>query len=263
VELQRHRSAHWSLRWDDQQQLLMAEAGDDERFGISDLDAQEAAPLIEAWLANSFEALGTAPAATQTALEKLCILGAVTSGAPAGVQPLRVLVLAVGTSATPAANALQSIARDQLYLASGEHPGIEWEAHFDFVVVIRAGSSYADLLASTQPLAKIPHLLIDASFHHTLSIGPVVVPGMSACLQCLTTRLANRWGETLPPSLPKASENPELLAALALDEILKWHAGSSMLVGKVRQIDTHTWHTATDTLLKTTPCQRCSESEIT
>ena len=243
----------------------MAEAGDDERFGLSELNGQEAAPLLDAWIADSFEALETAPPATRTALEKLRILGAITSGPPPDCKPLRVFAKAVGTAAEPALKALMSIKRNHLDLVSGENPETETETgskfDCDLGVVIRSGGSYEDLLASTQRLAKIPHLYIDASFHHTISIGPVVVPGMSACLQCLTTRLADRWAEISPPPVPNVSQKPELLAALALDEILKWQQGSSILVGKVRQIDTRTWHTATDTLLKTTPCKRCSESD--
>ncbi len=265
MKLQSCRSANWSLRWDEQQNLLLAEAGDDERFGLSDFNAQEAAPLLDAWITDSFEALETAPPATQIALEKLRLLGAITSGPTANVTPLRVFAMAVGTAAEPALQALLSIKRDHLHFADSENPetetGSKFDFDFDLAIVIRCGGSYNDLLTSTQFLAKIPHLFLDASFHHTISIGPVVVPGMSACLQCLTIRLADRWAEIAPPPVPNVSQKPELLAALALDEILKWQQGSSILVGKVRQIDTRTWHTATDTLLKTTPCQRCSESD--
>jgi hypothetical protein len=256
VELQSRRSLNWTLRWDDQQHLLMAEAGDDERFGLSELDALEAAPLLSAWGADSFAALADAPLATQTALEKLRLLGAVTSGPTPTTTKLRVWAIPVGQAAKPAVNALTALHRDHL-----EFLEPDGSTNVAFAVVLRCGGSYAHLLTATNTLAHIPHLFVDASFHHTVSIGPVVVPGVSACLGCLTARLRARWAETTPPPIPMVSEHPELLAALSLDEILKWQQGKSLLVGKVRQIDTHTWHTATDTLLKTTPCQRCLESE--
>jgi hypothetical protein len=238
----------------------MAEAGDDERFGLSELDIVEATPLLNAWIANSFTSLETASAVTRKALEKLRILGAVTSGLPPTHKALHVFVMALGEGAQTTVSVLQSFVRSHLQISSSLDQINTVD--FDLAIVIRSGGSYEDLLTSTRALATIPHLLVDASFHHTISIGPLVVPGISACLRCLTTRLANRWGETTPPAQPKVSESPELLAALALHEILVWQEGLSLLVGKVRQIDTHTWHTATDTLLRTTPCHRCSESEI-
>jgi hypothetical protein len=175
---------------------------------------------------------------------------------------MRVLAIAVGQAAEPAVTALKALHRDHLeFLEHADEQAAVDFAAVDFAVVVRCGGSYADLLTSTSTLAHIPHIFLDASFHHTISIGPVVVPRVSACLACLTTRLGARWAETTPPPIPMVSEHPELLAALSLDEILNWQQGKSLLVGKVRQIDTHTWHTATDTLLKTTPCQRCLESE--
>jgi hypothetical protein len=259
MELQSRRNEEWALRWDNEQGLLIAEAGDDERFGLSDLDAHDADPLLKAWNDNAFDSLRTTAPSALAALEKLRVLGAITSGRPANATPQRVFAMAIGRAAQPAIDYLGSMTREQTLITTGS--AFEAELDFDLAVVIRAGGSYKDLLAATESLAKIPHLFIDASFHHTISIGPLVVPGCSACLQCLTTRLTNRWNEAPPPPAPKVAQKPELLAALALDEILNWQQGSSLLVGRVRQIDTHTWHTATDTLLRTTPCPRCSESD--
>ncbi len=259
MDLRTRRSEHWSLRWDERQHLLMAEAGGDERFGLSELDELGAEPLLKAWDNDAFDNLHNAPIATRTALEKLRLLGAVTSGPPPTPAKQRVTTLAVGWAAVPSVNALRALHRDHLEFSNQEDETVD----IDFVVVVRCGGSYTDLLNSTQAIANIPHLFVDASFHHTISIGPIVVPGVTACLACLTTRLGSRWDETTPPPLPLVSENPELIAALALDEVLKWQQGNSGLVGKVRQIDTHTWHTATDTLLRTTPCTRCAESKTT
>ncbi len=70
--------------------------------------------------------------------------------------------------------------------------------HADLLVFIRSGGTWMNSIEQYD-CPTIPHVLFDAANNHTLSYGPLVFKGMTACIGCLYGRLATTWG-TAPVS---------------------------------------------------------------
>ena len=70
------------------------------------------------------------------------------------------------------------------------------------------------------------------SFHHTVSIGPLVIPHETPCVTCLQGRLRERWGEREPVADPEVTRRyPDLVAALLASEVRRCLEGDTSLVG--------------------------------
>lgn len=135
--------------------------------------------------------------------------------------------------------------------------GVERSEDADLVVLIRRTSglwAIADLASGLES----PHLYVDLSFHHTVSIGPLVVPHHTACVSCLAGRLTERWGESEPSADPAvARSHAQLSMALVVTEIERAVTGDRSLIGW-----TVSWNLADravrrDRLLTTAACAYC------
>lgn len=90
----------------------------------------------------------------------------------------------------------------------------------DLVVLIRTNAQWLRALADyAERTPERPHLLVDLAYHHTLSLGPYVVPGDTACVACLGHRIAHRWGDFALPALPAVQQHQALIAALVAHAI--------------------------------------------
>lgn len=115
----------------------------------------------------------------------------------------------------------------------------------DLLVVVRHTSSQAETVRRALTLER-PHLYIDLAFHHTLSIGPLVIPHETPCIACLHGRLRERWGERVPVERPEAwQEYPGVISALVFCEIERIIRGDTSLVGW-----TFAWNLAERDILK-------------
>ena len=86
------------------------------------------------------------------------------------------------------------------------------------VMLVRTNASWAEALAAYQTSTpKQVHVLIDMAYHHTVCIGPMVVPGQTACIACLGHRLMHRWGDLHPPAEPAGLQRATGVAALLAD----------------------------------------------
>jgi bacteriocin biosynthesis cyclodehydratase domain-containing protein len=101
-----------------------------------------------------------------------------------------------------------------------------------------------------------PHLLVDISYHHTLALGPYVVPGQTACVYCLGNRVLRRWGEAVVPTMPAVAAQPARIAALVaplLDQ-------PALLLGYLERsvwLDLHRLHGERDRVLRLPWCPAC------
>ncbi|GAB3081541.1 hypothetical protein GCM10027287_18240 [Bordetella muralis] len=85
----------------------------------------------------------------------------------------------------------------------------------DLLLVVRTNAQWESALRSYAALRpRQRHLFIDTAYHHTVSIGPYVVPGDTACVACLGHRVAHRWGDLSGPAKPAVSTRPHTIAAL-------------------------------------------------
>lgn len=109
------------------------------------------------------------------------------------------------------------------------------EAHdAELHLVVRTTATLREMMTEAEVLAPLgAHLLLDLGYHHTVSLGPLVVPGQSACLACMAVRLGRRWGDPPPPTRPKSLERPELAIALAVHAINGIGAGSLALLDRI------------------------------
>jgi len=134
----------------------------------------------------------------------------------------------------------------------------------DFYVVIRSNSSYSNLLndINYKNINK-PHLFIDIAFHHTISIGPLVFPGQTACIACLEGRLKSRWGDDTPPSTPAMTiENNQLTTGMLSLELSKIIGGDTSLINKTISWNFQNRTVSTNQLLKVPVCPICNQNKI-
>jgi len=99
--------------------------------------------------------------------------------------------------------------------ASADLQRVDAAADADLLVLVRHGLGWEQALARyVSHMPAQPHLLLDLSYHHTLALGPYVVPGQTACVYCLGNRVLRRWGEAVVPALPEVASQPARIAAL-------------------------------------------------
>lgn len=165
-------------------------------------------------------------------------------------KTLRVTVLGDSSELTPTANASVKV------VTAGQD--------YDLSLIVRVQSTYSDLLKGLdyQTITK-PHLFVDAAFHHTLSIGPLVFPGETACIACLQGRVSTRWGDEAPPIKPLVTkEYGKLVSELVTAELARIAKDDTTLTNK-----TITWNfrdrtTKKDLLLKVPMCPVCAQNSI-
>lgn len=132
-----------------------------------------------------------------------------------------------------------------------------------FLVIVRTTSTYAQLLENIayQDIWQ-PHIFIDLAFHHTVSIGPLVFPGETACIACLQGRISTRWGDEQPPEGPRASRLHATIASALLElELDKVAHDDTSLTNKTVSWNFQDRTTRQDQLLKVPFCPICSRGK--
>ena len=135
----------------------------------------------------------------------------------------------------------------------------------DVVVLVRTHQSLGDFLRRHNYAAITkPHLFLDIAYNHTVSLGPLVFPGVTSCVACLEGRLKTRWGDATPPPHPAGQENlmgiaKEWLAA-ELDRIFEQEDYS--LVNKTVTLNVQDRTMATHTLLTVPLCAYCQKNGL-
>jgi bacteriocin biosynthesis cyclodehydratase domain-containing protein len=134
----------------------------------------------------------------------------------------------------------------------------------DLAIVVRTSSSYRDFVNLIDyPSISIPHLFVDTAFHHTLSIGPLVFPGETACVACLQGRITKRWGDNKPPIKAKAGKSyGRLIAELVIVELERIAAGDTTLVNKTCVWNFQDRSIKINQLLKVPLCPICTKNSI-
>lgn len=131
----------------------------------------------------------------------------------------------------------------------------------DLLVLLRHVSSPALTVETALTLAK-PHLFVDLSFHHTVSVGPLVIPHETPCVACLFGRIRQRWGERDPVEKPAvALTYPQLVAAIVASEVHRCLRGDTSLVGRTVAWDVAGRGIVTDRLLTVPMCDYCDSFE--
>ena len=135
---------------------------------------------------------------------------------------------------------------------------------YDLAIITKSVSNFNELIRSIdyQNISR-PHLLIDNSLHHTISIGPLVFPGDTACIACLQGRISVRWGDNLPP--PKSriiDEYIDLFNEIAMAEIRRIVGGDTTLTNKTFSWNIQARRVTSNQLLMVPLCPICSSNKI-
>lgn len=244
------RSPGWSVEID--AGTLTARAGADEAYVLTDLSEAATAEVARHW-SGTAEQYALSSAARQ-ALDQLVLLGALKPApAPAGAT-LRVAVAFAGLE--------QPVLRRALVEALGDAEGMQ-PSDLDgagLVVLVRTTATLAEA-GSAGADCSVPHLFVDVAYHHTVSLGPLVVPGDTACLGCLAGRVTQRWGDPAPPPDPAATHLAQLVAGLVSVELERVAAGRSELANRTIAFDLDRWRLLDETVLRLPWCQHCGEAE--
>lgn len=247
---------HWTLFLE--KDLLVLSAGGDETYLIDEIADPVIARRIErAYRSGTLAEIAADPACAGV-VRQLRQLGVVLPAhchrAPQQIsivwfgEPLPALAdtLARGSRATDASAGLP--------LGAGS-------SAVDTLLLVRTNAGWQDTLAAYRDLSpSVPHLFVDLAYHHTLSIGPFVVPGETACLGCLANRVAHRWGDPPLPRQPAVNEEIDVVAAVLRRTLL---AGDGTMraplafVERATSLDLGTLRSQTSRLFQLPDCAVC------
>lgn len=214
---------------------VSADGGADARWAADGLDPSAAAALVEAWERGAVDRTECS-AETAVVVDALAALGALLPPIP---ERPRVAVLERGRPY-------------ELPLPDCEIASVD---DADLVVIVRTTETLRATAARAAKLNR-PHLLCDLAFHHTIVLGPYVVPGQTACLSCLAERVAHRWGDDAPPVAPEASAFGSVAGALVARQLPSVAAGAT-LVGATVALDLDTLETTRARVLRSPWCEVC------
>jgi hypothetical protein len=240
-------SDRWSLRSDGE--LLILSAGADEIYAIEDCTADAAAELTAAWEREAIDSASLSADAGRL-VGRLVAAGIVEPELPAG-RAWRVALRYVGDRPRPLERAFLAALESSLALEPSE-PGCG-----DLAVVVRTNGRLTDLYDGTPEPG--PHLLLDVAFDHTVSLGPLVFPGDTACLGCLAGRIGRYWGDAPPPAAPTVQRHATLVASLLALALEKVAAGDTGLVNETVSWDLRRWEIARNAVYKLPWCPFCGE----
>ena len=205
--------SEWRLIFD--HGLLVLSAGADRLYAMEDVAEETANELIERWDQEQLDAAELSPPALEL-LSRLVDVGLLRRSS-VDELPQRIGVRWAGEPDHDLGNRL----RDFLAGSDFLEPSVD---AIDVVLVVRTTARLVELYRSPEAI-PVPHLLLDVAYHHTISIGPLVFTGETACLACLAGRVNHLWGDPEPPARPSALRAAPLAAALAVLELEKVAGG--------------------------------------
>jgi bacteriocin biosynthesis cyclodehydratase domain-containing protein len=252
------KSPEWTLLLEADQ--LVASAGADELYLVDEVQPAEARALHRAFGDDTLAAL---PAAYDAILRKLERLGAIVRAQPVAGPRLRASVRSAGGSDAAAAPVAAAIAAAIEADADGGLARVD-EREAELVVWVRgAGTLFDAIGGEAYARLRTPHLFVDLAYHHTISIGPLVWPGETACLGCLTGRIRHTWGDPEPPPAPRASAHAGLAAALVLEQLREFRRSGSCptLVERTVSLNPSTLETRSERVHRLPWCPFCFPAE--
>jgi bacteriocin biosynthesis cyclodehydratase domain-containing protein len=242
-------SPEWSISHE--QGFLVLSGGADHVFAIEDVSRSVADELAALWEHPSN--LGRLSGGAARIAPQLLEAGALLREAEAG--PLtRVGVILAGPrdERLLAAIAGEAESERRWTLADAEQA--------ELTLVIRTGRRLVETSDGTGYPVAGPHLFLDVAFHHTVSLGPLVFPGETACLACLAGRIGQYWSDPAPPAKSAIQRETRLVAALAALELDKIAAGDYGLVNQTVALDLSRYEAKRNALYKLPWCPVCADS---
>jgi hypothetical protein len=227
---------------------LLVFAGADLIYLVPDVPQADAHELAAVFDGRDVD-LETLPPSARAVVPQLQSLGALRPAALPRSGDSRTLSIAtqvLGDASPELANAL-----------TAAFPPI---SEPDMLVVVRTTARLAELVALGAGLVRSGqiHVLLDLAFHHTIALGPLVVPGAGSCLECLARRAGHRWGDPKPPPAPKAAANPDLPISLTAHALRELGDGSLALLQRTIAYDLRTLTMTAEDVLPSADCETCA-----
>jgi bacteriocin biosynthesis cyclodehydratase domain-containing protein len=219
------RNPHWTVLFEEG--LLVVHAGADAIYSIEDVRLEVAEEIVRCWEADNLDP-DELSGGGRRIWSQLVSAGAITLGfePPSSEVGLRY----VGTEP-------QGLTQKLTASLAIHGSRILQQAEASFLVVIRTDARLRDLCDERYGSLSVPHLLIDLAYEHTVSLGPLVVPGDTACLACFVGRVTERWGDAKPPARPGIWDHGELVCALVALHLQQIAAGNHSLVNQTIAYD--------------------------
>ena len=156
-----------------------------------------------------------------------------------------------------------SLAVDSFQLKEQEY--VTEQSECEIGILVRATSSLDEFLKLVDyENITIPHLFVDLAFHHTISLGPLVFPGQSSCVFCLSSRIKNRWENDHPPIAPRVLDSLASLAKGLTQTYLNSMVASDnfLLINNTIAFNTDTFESVKYSLSTLPQCIYCNRDRL-
>ena len=238
----------WSAAYE--QGFLILSAGADHLYAIEDVPTDVADELAALWERHADLARLSSGAARLA--PQLLNVGALLRETACG-PPAQVAVVFSGRTNDSLLAALAAEAKNQ------RRWSLATASEAELTLLIRTGGRLVETSDGLDYPVAGPHLLLDVAYHHTVSLGPLVFPGETACLACLAGRIGQYWGDPPPPATPAIQGETRLIAALAALELDKIAAGDYALVNSTVALDLRRYDVKRHALYKLPWCPVCAD----
>ena len=247
-------AAGWRLA--EQNGYLVAIAGADEVWVVDDVPGEIATELAACW-SDRPPTADRLSAPARLAVEQLRAVGVFGSASRIGTRP-RLAVLWAGAEAPELFDRLRALCHSLDWPEPSTDPD---QAEVQLIVRTSATLEQTAALAATSMRGATPQFLCDLGSARTVALGPFVVPGHTACIGCLSARIAQRWGDPAPPTRPGAAGpgGSGVAAALLCHQIELAISGRFTLVDRTISIDLDSLESQSSPCLRSAYCQVCAD----
>ena len=246
------KNVNWTMFVEDKK--LFITKGADEVYYLDEVKEEHVSAFHEAYCNDAFNSL---PGDAGDVVEKLVRAGVIYKKKfEANEKALKVAIKYFGTPP-------EALIKDILgFFAKRKHSMIvDAENGCDVLLMIRVNVPLKNLLEN-YACVTVPHLLIDLGYAKTISLGPLVHKGETACLGCFIGRLAKNWGDPIPPIEPNITLKPELVASFILEKMEAYakHGNCPDLVNGAWNFNVATFNARHDKVYKLPWCPVCQTS---
>lgn len=197
------RNPQWRLEAIDG--MLLVSGGADELYVVDEAASGAVPKILSAYLSDACADLLADPECG-AAIRQLRRLGALVPDAAADAGQSRECALHWWGDPSPHLEAA---------LGEGGWTVRQEPSRGTLVFFVRTTFTWQEALRDYQAhVPRRPHLLLDLAYHHTISVGPLVVPEQTACIACFGHRLIRRWGDVPLPPEPGVSKSMAAVGAL-------------------------------------------------
>jgi bacteriocin biosynthesis cyclodehydratase domain-containing protein len=248
------KNLNWNLLLEDGKLLITK--GADEIYFIDESDKRSSEIIFNAYKEDLLDDLAVKKKHLKTIIEKLERAGVIYKRIESIKVPtnkIEIFIEWIGNKNDEIFGLLESFIKksEDIHISNDKNKA-------DVLFLVRSSGKMSELLKNYNEI-KIPHILIDLAYDHTLSIGPLVFPGETACLGCFVGRITRNWGDAMSPQTPRASQSNELIAALIFENIKTFQVSGSCpeLINQVWSFNLKDFTTKYDKIFRLPWCPIC------